>query len=172
MRQALAMSMDMETGSTAAKSSSSSSSTAKATATAVPRSPSNVAAAGGKNKIGEPTEASRVDPVQAGWHKPKNPAPGSIASAAPAAAGPSGLQTSPISPKAPQQTTSPTKAAPAAPAMPEGPGHTLGGASTVPKGGRAGRGEKAQDDPQEIRRRRLAFLDKMAKEQKEKEQGK
>merc|ERR1712107_821268 len=59
----------------------------------------------------------RVDPVQAGWHKPKNPAPGSIASAAPAAAGPSGLQASPTSPKSPQQTTSPAKAAPA---MPEG----------------------------------------------------
>merc|ERR1719500_2017933 len=172
LRQALAMSMDMDTGSTAAKSGSSSSSTAKATATAVPRSPSSVATAGGKTKTVEPTEASRVDPVQAGWHKPKNPAPGSIASAAPAAAGPSGLQTSPTSPKAPQQTTSPSKAAPAAPAMPEGPGHTLGGASTAAQGGRAGKVEKAQDDPQEIRRRRLAFLDKMAKEQKEKEQGK
>ena len=137
----------METpGSTAAKSSS---------------------AAGGKTKA----EASRVDPVQAGWHKPKNPAPGSIASAAPAA-GPSGLQASPTSPKAAQQTTSPTKATPATPAMPEGPGHTLGGASTASKGGRAGKVEKAQDDPQEIRRRRLAFLDKMAKEQKDTEQGK
>ena len=163
--------MDMDTGSTAAKSSSSS--TAKATATAVPRSPSNVATAGGKTKAVEPTEASRVDPVQAGWHKPKNPAPGSIASAAPAAAaGLSGVQASPTSPKAPQQTTSPTKTAPVAPSMPEGPGHTLGGASTAAKGARPGRGEKAQDDPQEIRRRRLAFLDKMAKEQKEKEKEK
>jgi len=172
LRQALAMSMDMETGPTSPKSTSTSAT--KATATSAPKvstSPSTVAA-GGTSKIVKSAEASRVDPVQAGWHKPKNPAPGSIASAAPAPAGPSGLQTSPTSPKAPQQTTSPAKNAPAAPAMPEGPGHTLGGASTAAKGARPGRGEKAQDDPQEIRRRRLAFLDKMAKEQKEKEQQK
>merc|ERR1719397_1805322 len=141
--------MDMETGPTAPKSTSTSA--AKATATTVPRSPSSVTTAGDKSKTVKPTEASRVDPVQAGWHKPKNPAPGSIASAAPAAAGPSGLQQapSPTSPKAPQQTTSPTKTAPAALAMPEGPGHTLGGASTAARGARPGRGaEKAQDDPQ------------------------
>jgi len=171
LRQALAMSMDMETGPTAPKSTSTSA--AKATATTVPRSPSSVTTAGDKSKTVKPTEASRVDPVQAGWHKPKNPAPGSIASAAPAAAaGLSGVQASPTSPKAPQPTTSPTKTAPVAPSMPEGPGHTLGGASTAAKGARPGRGEKAQDDPQEIRRRRLAFLDKMAKEQKEKEKEK
>jgi len=171
LRQALAMSMDMETGSAAPKSTSASA--AKGTVPTVQTSPSSLTAA--KPKTAKPTEASRVDPVQAGWHKPKNPAPGSIASAAPAAAGPSGLQQapSPTSPKAPQETTSPTKTAPAALAMPEGPGHTLGGASTAARGARPGRGaEKAQDDPQEIRRRRLAFLDKMAKEQKEKEQEK
>jgi len=163
--------MDMETGSAAPKSTSASA--AKGTVPTVQTSPSSLTAA--KPKTAKPTEASRVDPVQAGWHKPKNPAPGSIASAAPAAAGPSGLQQapSPTSPKAPQETTSPTKTAPAALAMPEGPGHTLGGASTAARGARPGRGaEKAQDDPQEIRRRRLAFLDKMAKEQKEKEQEK
>merc|ERR1712107_234900 len=60
----------------------------------------------------------------------------------------------------------PPKAA-AAPAMPEGPGHTLGGGATSARRATG----KAEDDPQEIRRRRLAFLDKMAKEQKEKEQG-
>lgn len=167
LRQALAMSMDMDTGSAAPKSTSTS--TLKPTTTSTPKATSVPASV--TSNTAKPVEASRVDPVQAGWHKPKNPAPGTIASAAPAAAGPSGAQVAPKSPSAPQQTTSPTKSAPAVPAMPEGPGHTLGGASTAAQGSRGGRGEKAQDDPQEIRRRRLAFLDKMAKEQKEKEQG-
>ena len=165
MRQALAMSMDMDTSTTAPKLTTTT--TAKATST--PQSSTNQktsAAAAGTSRPAKPAEASRVDPVQAGWHKPKNPAPGSIASTAPAAAGQKAPLVSPTSPKAPQPTSSPSKAA-AAPAMPEGPGHTLGGGATSARRATG----KAEDDPQEIRRRRLAFLDKMAKEQKEKEQG-
>ena len=158
--------MDTHTGITAPKLTTTT--TAKATST--PQSSSDQktsgsAAAAGTSRPSKPAEASRVDPVQAGWHKPKNPAPGSIASAVPAAAGQNPPLVSPTSPKALQPTSPPSKAA-AAPAMPEGPGHTLGGGATSARRATG----KAEDDPQEIRRRRLAFLDKMAKEQKEKEQ--
>ena len=163
MRQALAMSMDMDTDTTAPKL------TTTTNATSTPQSSTDqktLASASGTSRPAKPAESSRVDPVQAGWHKPKNPAPGSIASAAPAAAGQNTPLVSPTSPKAPQPNSPPSKAA-AAPAMPEGPGHTLGGGATSARRATG----KAEDDPQEIRRRRLAFLDKMAKEQKEKEQG-
>jgi len=167
LRQALAMSMDMDTGTTAPKLTTTT--TAKASSTpksSTDQKTSASAAAAGSSPAAKPAEASRVDPVQAGWHKPKNPAPGSIASTAPAAAGLNPPLISPTSPKASQPTSPPSKAA-ATPAMPEGPGHTLGGGATSARRATG----KAEDDPQEIRRRRLAFLDKMAKEQKEKEQG-
>ena len=155
----------MDTGITAPKSTT----TTKAPSppqSSTDQKTSASAAASGTSRPAKPAESSRVDPVQAGWHKPKNPAPGSIASAAPAAAGQNTPLISPTSPKAPQPNNPPSKAA-AAPAMPEGPGHTLGGGATSARRATG----KAEDDPQEIRRRRLAFLDKMAKEQKEKEQG-
>merc|ERR1719228_917638 len=152
----------MDTGTTAPKLTT----TTKATST--PQSSTDQktlasAAAAGTSRPAKPAEASRVDPVQAGWHKPKNPAPGSIASSAPAAAGQKAPLVSPTSPKAPQPNSSPSKAA-ATPAMPEGPGHTLGGGAASARRATG----KAEDDPQEIRRRRLAFLDKMAKSRKRK----
>merc|ERR1719370_1949204 len=159
--------MDMDTDTAAPKLTTTT--TAKAVNTpqsSTDQKTSANAAAAGTSRPAKPAEASRVDPVHAGWHKPKNPAPGSIASAAPAAAGQNAPLVSPTSPKAPQPNSPPSKAA-ATPAMPEGPGHTLGGGATSARRATG----KSEDDPQEIRRRRLAFLDKMAKEQKEKEQG-
>ena len=76
----------MDTGSAAPKSTSTS--TLKPTTKSTPKATSVPASV--TSNTAKPVEASRVDPVQAGWHKPKNPAPGTIASAAPAAAGPSG----------------------------------------------------------------------------------
>ena len=152
----------MDTDTTAPKLTT----TTKATSTPQSSTDQKTSASAAASGTSRPMEASRVDPVQAGWHKPKNPAPGSIASAAPAAAGQNTPLISPTSPKAPQPNNPPSKAA-AAPAMPEGPGHTLGGGASSARRATG----KAEDDPQEIRRRRLAFLDKMAKEQKEKEQG-
>ena len=151
----------MDTGTTAPKLTT----TATAKATSTPQSSTDQktsasAAAAGTSRPAKPAESSRVDPVQAGWHKPKNPAPGSIASAAPAAAGQNAPLVSPTSPKAPQPNSPPSKAAAAAtPAMPEGPGHTLGGGATCARRATG----KAEDDPQEIRRRRMAFLDKLQK---------
>ena len=97
-----------------------------------------------------------MDPVQAAWPKTKNPTPGTLAAGGPTTS------------RAPQTTaggpTSPTKTPAPAPQIPEGPGHTLGGGRGAARG--------APEDPQEIRRRRMAFLDKMQAEQKAKEQGK
>ena len=98
--------------------------------------------------------------MQAAWPKTKNPTPGTLAAGGPTTS------------RAPQTTaassgqgpTSPSKAPASAPQIPEGPGHTLGGGRGAARG--------APEDPQEIRRRRLAFLDKMQAEQKAKEQGK
>merc|ERR1719370_2551155 len=141
--------MDMDTDTAAPKLTTTT--TAKAVNTpqsSIDQKTSASAAAAGTSRPVKSMEASRVDPVQAGWHKPKNPAPGSIASAAPAAAGQNAPLVSPTSPKAPQPNSSPSKAAAAAtPAMPEGPGHTLGGGAASARRATG----KAEEDPQEIR---------------------
>lgn len=129
-----------------------------------------------------PASRPPIDPVQAAWPKQRNPAPGTLAAGGPQAMAPTSKapqaptskapqpgpskapQASPV--KAPQASPakapqgSPSKAPQAPEGMPEGPGHTLGG------GRPGGRG---REDPQEIRRRRLAFLDSMEKKKKEEE---
>ena len=57
---------------------------------------------------------------------------------------------------------------PAAPAIPAGPGHKLGGTGATTARGRASARPGSAtvpptDDPQEIRRRRMAFLDNLQK---------
>jgi len=119
-----------------------------------------------------------LDPVQAAWPKMRNPEPGTISAAAPSPVktGPSGSKTpatmSPPAasggPKSPAAAAAPgPSAAPAEPVIPTGPGHKLGGAGGTTARGRARPGSSAQppptDDPQEIRRRRMAFLDKLQK---------
>jgi len=121
------------------------------------------------NKGDNPNTTTQLDPVHAAWPKMKNPEPGTVA--APSAKSPSAPQPattaarSPTSAEAARPSTS-TGAA-ASPAIPAGPGHKLGGAGSSSTGrGRTRPGSAAQpptDDPQEIRRRRMAFLDKLQK---------
>ena len=120
------------------------------------------AAAGSKK---EETKAE-VDPVHTAWPKIKNPQPGSLAAGGPSISSPppqTSASTS-TSTSAPRTTAAPAPAPAssrvAAPAIPEGEGHRLGEAG----GGRRGAAaQPSAEDPQEIRRRRMAFLDKLQK---------
>jgi len=122
----------------------------------------------------------KVDPVQVGWPKFKNPPPGSISSQGPSKStsqqSPDGKLAKPskdqiIKPSSSQSLQSAAgpsdqnKTSPAS-EMPTGAGHTLGGGSTS-QGGRFVRtrpgNEPPSEDPAEIRRRRLAFLDNLQK---------
>jgi len=176
LRQALAMSMDIE-------ESNPSPSPAKKGVAPSPLKPSETQQPKTTN-----TNPPQVNPVNTAWPKTKNPAPGTLAAGGPssisnptpgkssiiqggASSAPGPSKMSPVSPKGPPGAQGPTgPSGPTSPSRPSissvipGPGHTLGG---DPPGRRARPG--AQEDPQEIRRRRLAFLDKMQKEQKEKE---
>jgi len=92
----------------------------------------------------------QLDPVHTGWPTMKNPPPGTLA------AGPS----KPASTSAPPTRTSvsnpaSTSASTQAPTIPSDPGHRLGEAG--------GASQPRAEDPQEIRRRRMAFLDKLQK---------
>jgi len=156
LRKALAMSMDIDDAQAAPVAGQSKPASApKATTTA--------------------TKASKeIDPVHAAWPKIKNPEPGTIAASAPAPSpikpSPSGSQSAGATSggsKSPSSVAGPSKA-PAEPAIPAGPGHKLGGSggTSATASGRARPGSAAQpptDDPQEIRRRRMAFLDKLQK---------
>jgi len=162
LRKALAMSMDIDD------------------AHAAPVAP--VAPVAGQSKLASapkatttaPKATKEIDPVHAAWPKIKNPEPGTIAASAPAPSPfkptPSGSQSaSAVSggSKSPASVAGPSKA-PAEPAIPAGPGHKLGGSggTSATARGRARPGSAAQpptDDPQEIRRRRMAFLDKLQK---------
>ena len=121
------------------------------------------------------TVKPRPDPVQTAWPVLKNPPPGSLA------AGPTTSPTKPPStstpstPSASSSTPSASSSTPSAsssgrrpapvPVIPEGPGHRLGEAG----GSRSGSGQPRAEDPQEIRRRRMAFLDKLQKSPKTEE---
>merc|ERR1712025_17893 len=107
-----------------------------------------------------------IDPVQTAWPKMKNPESGTVAAA------PAPIKTSPPAKSAAAVSSSPAAASPAGPSketsgpnIPAGPGHKLGDGSSTGRG-RVRPGSAAQpptDDPQEIRRRRMAFLDKLQK---------
>lgn len=125
----------------------------------------------GPSKQSEPTEKAlaapatankpappSVDPVNTAWPKLKNPPPGSVSNMAPASTKPSAkieTKTHAVGPPA---------------AIPEGPGHTLGGRQTagVTSGRGARPGGSQSADPEEIRKRRLAFLDNLQKKDKDK----
>jgi len=106
-----------------------------------------------------------INPVKTAWPKIKNPEPGTIASPAPKKVDPSVVPISPSTSTATSlekkmSTVPPTPG----PVMPDGPGHKLGGSGTSNRRGKSGSNPQApSDDPQEIRRRRLAFLDKLQK---------
>jgi len=147
LRQAMAMSMDTSPAQPAPASRVPAPAQYQAPASQPPASPVASPAASQP-----PASRPPIDPVQAAWPKQRNPAPGTLAAGGPQPqAGPSKApQASPS--KAP--LASPSKAPQAPESMPEGPGHTLGGG-------------QGREDPQEIRRRRLAFLDNMEKKKKE-----
>jgi len=117
--------------------------------------------------ITEPSSTPAIDPAQAAWPKMKNPVPGTVS----APGQPKISKPTPSGSKA-EGTSSPSAAVSApkspaaapAPVIPEGPGHKLGGSDTSRGRGRPGSGAAPPtDDPQEIRRRRMAFLDKLQK---------
>lgn len=93
-----------------------------------------------------------VDPVHTAWPAMRNPPPGSLAA---------GQTTSPQKPpqtSKPSTSTSPASASTSSGAVAPGPGHRLGEA-----GGRHTADTSRAEDPVEIRRRRMAFLDKLQK---------
>jgi len=132
-----------------------------------------------------PKEKSKpvLDPVNTAWPKVKNPAPGTLAGNSPAPPAsvkpkksPMKSTPGPSTSKSPEtQKERPSISEVVKPLMPEGPGHKLGGAgsSSVNRTGvRPGPSAAASgasqvqpktDDPEEIRRRRMAFLDKLQK---------
>ena len=111
----------------------------------------------------EKTKAE-VDPVHTAWPKIKNPQPGSLAAGGPSLSSPPPQTSASTSTSAPRTTAAPAPAPAssrvAAPAIPEGEGHRLGEAGGARRGGEA---QPRAEDPQEIRRRRMAFLDKLQK---------
>jgi len=152
LRKALAMSMDIDSPQTSSVSAQSKPATvAKAPVTAA--------------KI-----SKEIDPVHTAWPKMKNPEPGTLAaSSTKPTSSPSKSEPSRASSgasKLPASTSAgPSTAAAAGPAIPAGPGHKLGDGNTTARS-RTRPGSAAQpptDDPQEIRRRRMAFLDKLQK---------
>ena len=118
------------------------------------------------------TVKPRLDPVQTAWPVLKNPPPGSLAAGPttsptkpPSTSTPSTPSTSSNTPSASSSTPSASSSGPRpapVPVIPEGPGHRLGEAA----GTRSGSGQPRTEDPQEIRRRRMAFLDKLQKSPK------
>ena len=147
LRQALAMSMDVAAAPDAAP----------VQAQTRPRAPAPV-----------PAPPPGPDPVQAGWPQLTRPSPGSLQAAGPMSA-PTPVQLprpgpAPTPAELPRPGPAPGTAAGPAEAVlrPLGPGHTLGG-------GRGAAASPQTEDPQEIRRRRLAFLDNMQRSQDPKE---
>jgi len=123
----------------------------------------------------------KVDPVQTAWPKLKNPPPGSVSSnsPAPAATSPGGSAPRPggsAQPPRPDLKKYMTgkeeeTAEKEAEKRPLGPGHALGGGPSSARGrGSRGGAEADPADPQEIRRRRMAFLDKLQKSPPEKKE--
>ena len=113
-----------------------------------------------EEKVKAPAE---VDPAHTAWPKMKNPQPGSLAAGGPSTSSPSprATATASTSTSAPRTNPAPAPSSSrvAAPAIPEGEGHRLGEAG----GGGRGAAQPRVEDPQEIRRRRMAFLDKLQK---------
>ena len=117
-----------------------------------------------KNRDQAKNATQSINPVETAWPKIKNPELGTIASPAPKKVDPS----VPISPStgtamSPEKKMSSVPST-SGPVMPDGPGHKLGGSGATSRRGKSGSNPQApSDDPQEIRRRRLAFLDKLQK---------
>jgi len=152
LRKALAMSMDID-----APAGSSATGQSKPAATTKP--PPVTAA---KN-------TKEIDPVNAAWPKMKNPEPGTLAASStkptssPSKSEPSKAPS--VASRSPASTSAGPSTASVVPAIPAGPGHKLGDGSSTARG-RTRPGSASQpptDDPQEIRRRRMAFLDKLQK---------
>ena len=118
------------------------------------------AAAGSKKEEYDKPKAE-VDPVHTAWPMIKNPQPGSLAAGGPtiSPAPAKTLAAASTSTFSPKTAPAPTTSRVAGPAIPEGEGHRLGEAG----GGRRGPAQPRADDPEEIRRRRMAFLDKLQK---------
>jgi len=156
LRKALAMSMDIDEA---------------------PAAP----ARGQAKPAAQPKATQDIDPVQAAWPKMKNPEPGTVSAPTPAPSQPKVTKPAPSGSRASGPTSPPASSgapmsppaagpssSPAAPAIPAGPGHKLGGTGATTARGRASvRPGSATvpptDDPQEIRRRRMAFLDNLQK---------
>merc|ERR1711862_45337 len=153
LRKALAMSMDID-------APAGSSATGQSKPAAATTKPPPVTAA--KN-------TKEIDPVNAAWPKIKNPELGTLAASStkptssPSKSEPSKAPS--VASRSPASTSGGPSTAAVVPAIPAGPGHKLGDGSTTARG-RTRPGSATQpptDDPQEIRRRRMAFLDKLQK---------
>lgn len=112
----------------------------------------------------------KLDPVQAGWpklNKFQDKLP--VESASKEDKSPQSIKTvitpGKVQPSTSKDVSSPKSTQQSSPsAMPEGPGNKLGGTSQDSvRGVRSAKKDQPKEDPAEIRRRRLAFLDKLQK---------
>ena len=120
-------------------------------------------AGAGSKKEDQAKPRAEVDPVHTAWPKMKNPQPGSLAAGGPPISSPPPppAQTSPPASTSTSASAPRTAPAPAAaPVIPEGEGHRLGEAGG---GARRGGAQPRAENPEEIRRRRMAFLDNLQK---------